>query len=71
MSAFTTAKALRLLVMGRVTVCCGERGLEATVEGDSGAWHVYREPGRWRCTCPSWRPCSHVEAVARVTGRLA
>lgn len=69
MSSFTTAKALRLLVMGRVTVFCSERGTEATVEGDSGTWRVYRAPGRWRCTCPSRRPCSHVEAVERVTGR--
>ena len=69
MSAFTTAKALRLLVTARVTVRCGERGLEANVEGDSGVWTLYRERERWRCTCPSRRRCSHVEAVERVTER--
>ena len=69
MSAFTTGKALRLLVSGRVTVRYGEHGIEATVVGDTGTWSLYREPEGWRCSCPSRRRCSHVEAVERVTDR--
>lgn len=69
MSAFTTSKALRLLVMGRVTVRCASNSIEAVVEGDTGTWKLYREADRWPCTCPSRRPCSHLEAVERVAER--
>jgi hypothetical protein len=69
MSAFTTGKALRLLLMGGVVVRCSERGIEAIVQGDTREWQLYRERGGWRCTCPSRRRCSHIEAVERVTGR--
>ena len=58
-----------LLVMGRVVVGCGEHGLVATVEGDTGTWRVRGGPGRWSCSCPSRRRCSHIEAAERVTGR--
>ena len=62
------AKAERLLLAGRLLVFCGERGVAATVTGDSGTWRLFRESGRWRCTCPSRKRCSHVVAMERVTG---
>ena len=61
------AKAERLLLAGDVTVFCSERGLAATVKGDTGTWRLFREPERWRCTCPSRKRCAHIEAVERVT----
>jgi hypothetical protein len=66
-SAFIKQKAARLLTEARVWISCGERGIEAVVQGDTGTWNLYRAPDRWRCGCPSRRRCSHVEAVERVT----
>jgi hypothetical protein len=65
-SSFTTAKALRLLIGGRAIVACGQRGIEARVRGDHDTYRLFLEPQGWRCTCPSWKRCSHVEAVERV-----
>ena len=67
MSAYLDAKAARYLTSGRVVVTCGEGEIAATVRGDTGTWRLFREPDRWRCTCPAWRRCSHLEAVERVT----
>lgn len=67
MSAAVQAKGERYLLERRVEITCSERGIEAKVEGDTGTWTLYREPHRWRCTCPSWKRCSHLEAVERVT----
>lgn len=69
MTDYTEAKAKRLLDEGRVVVFCGENGIAARVQGDHGLYLLFWEPeaGRWRCSCPSWRRCAHVEAVSRVT----
>jgi hypothetical protein len=61
-------KAGRLLLAGALSVFCTGRRLAATVTGDTGTWHVVREPGRWRGTCLSRRRCSHIAAMERVTG---
>jgi hypothetical protein len=61
-TAYTRAKADRLLVGGRVFIYCGEDGITARVQGDHGLYLLFREAGRWRCTCASWRRCAHVEA---------
>ncbi|MET0937811.1 MAG: hypothetical protein ABWY51_01140 [Gaiellaceae bacterium] len=58
-----------MLIQGRVVISCGKNGLEAGVEGDHATYRLFREPGRWRCTCASWNGCSHVAAVELVTGR--
>lgn len=64
------AKAHRLLASGCVAVVhADERSLVAEVEGDHGRYLVVVEDGRPRCTCPSWRPCSHALAVELVAGR--
>ena len=67
MSAFLEAKAARYLTSGCVAVTCADSTIGATVKGDTGTWRLFREPDRWRCTCPSWKRCSHLEAVERVT----
>lgn len=56
-------KAERLLVTGALTVTVEE----ATVRGDHGTYTVWRDPDRWRCSCPARKKCSHIEAVERVT----
>ena len=61
------AKAERLLLAGDVIVFRSERGLAATVEGDTGTWRLFREADRWRCCCPARVKCSHVVAFERVT----
>ena len=60
-------KAERLLVTRAVTVRCANDRLYATVVGDHDEYRLVREAGRWRCTCPSRKKCSHIEAVERVT----
>jgi hypothetical protein len=56
-------KAERLLLEGRVTI----PAYSASVRGDHDTHSVFREGSRWRCTCPSRKKCSHIEAVERVT----
>ena len=58
-----TEKAERLLLEGRVTI----PAYSAVVRGDTDIHSVFREGGRWRCTCPARKRCSHIEAVERVT----
>ena len=65
--AYTRDKASRLLVEGKVVVYCGEDRIAARVEGDHGEYLLFREPDRWRCTCPARVPCAHIEPVERVT----
>ena len=67
MSALTATKAARYLLAGSVEITCAEGAVEATVRGDTGTWRLFREPDRWRCSCPAWRRCSHLEAVEKVT----
>jgi hypothetical protein len=66
-------KAQRLLATGRVHVRHrDEARVAAMVEGDSGRWVVVCDPeGRCVCSCPSFRSCSHVEAVRRITEAAA
>ena len=61
-----TEKAERLLLQGHVTVRV-IRGETVLVKGDHDTYSVVRERDRWRCTCPSRKRCSHIEAVERVT----
>jgi hypothetical protein len=62
-------KAARLLTEGRVHVRHrDEVRIAALVDGDTGRWVVVCDPeGRWACSCPAFRACSHAEAVRRVT----
>lgn len=64
-------KARRLLVEGRLVVGRVDRSeIEASCRGDSGA--VYRlgfASGRWFCTCPAFRECSHLKCLWLVTIR--
>lgn len=57
-------KAERLLTSGALTVAF----TEARVKGDHGTYHVVYRQGRWWCSCPARKKCSHIEAVERVTG---
>jgi hypothetical protein len=60
-----TEKADRLLLTGSVSI---PAVTTATVRGDHGEHLLYRvDTGRWRCTCPARKRCSHIEAVERVT----
>ncbi|MDP9335242.1 MAG: hypothetical protein M3Q30_18320 [Actinomycetota bacterium] len=61
------AKALRLLVEGRVRVLSLDQGrLRAVVRGDAAEYRVSFDRGNgWHCHCPSPR-CSHARAVAMV-----
>lgn len=62
------AKAARLLTAGNVHLVTVRPGVVvARVFGDSGVWDVALRDGRWSCTCPAVRHCSHLEAVALVT----
>lgn len=67
------AKAVRLLVTGAVHVRHRDDvRIAAVVDGDTGRWVVVCDPeGRWVCSCPAFRSCSHVEAVRRVTEAVA
>ena len=58
-------KAERLLLERRVTI---SDAAVVTVRGDHDIYRLFREAGRWRCTCPARKKCSHIEAVERVTG---
>jgi uncharacterized Zn finger protein len=66
-------KAGRLLTEGRVHVRRrDEVRIAAVVEGDTNRWVVVCDAeGRWACSCPSFRTCSHVEAVRRITEAVA
>jgi hypothetical protein len=66
-------KAARLLTEGRVHVRHrDEVRIAAVVDGDTGRWIVVCDPeARWVCSCPSFRACSHVEAVRRITEAVA
>lgn len=70
MSGFVRAKAGRLLCDGRVTICCLDGELVASVRGDTGVYTVALDRrGRAFCDCPSWRRvCSHALAVSLVLG---
>jgi hypothetical protein len=63
------AKALRLLVSGRVKIVdkSGDH-VAAEVLGDSRVWRVsHADDGHgWACSCPARRYCSHRIAVAMV-----
>ena len=60
----TTEKAERLLLEGHVTIPTNT----ATVKGDHDEYLLYLlDNGRWICTCPARKKCSHIEAVERVT----
>jgi len=61
------AKATRLLVTGAVCIVQAD-GLtvSAVVQGDTGAWDVEYEDGHWACSCPAYKPCSHIRAVELV-----
>lgn len=65
------AKALRLLVEGRVairSVHMDEAVIHAYVRGDSGRTRFVRyHVGRWSCPCPARGDCSHIKAVQLVT----
>jgi hypothetical protein len=62
-------KAERLLVSGRVFIRrVNANEVVAAVRGGSG--ELYETGfirGRWRCSCPSVGPCSHLLAVQRVS----
>lgn len=60
------AKADRLLVSGAVKVVHLDEGTaRATVRGDHDLYEVEHQ-GRWRCSCPSFGPCSHAIAASKV-----
>jgi hypothetical protein len=62
-------KARRLLVSARLTVSCGEDGIEAQVVGDHAVYRLLLTESGWRCPCPSRvTNCAHVLAVEAVTG---
>jgi hypothetical protein len=65
------AKADRLLTTGAVTVIevrSDSGGARARVAGDHDRYNVTFD-GRWRCSCPSFGPCSHGIAAAKVVHR--
>lgn len=61
-------KAKRLLVESRVIIRrCDDRGVLASVRGDSGAIRtVVYEHGQWSCDCEARGRCSHILATASV-----
>jgi hypothetical protein len=63
-------KAARLLSEGRVTVLGhGGQVTSAVVTTDVATYRVTCQGSRWHCSgCPPERGCSHVLAVAMVTG---
>jgi uncharacterized Zn finger protein len=71
----SAAKALRLLIEGRVRIRIVNAGkVRADVRGDSGTVHrVGYAGGTWTCSCevPAHRPCSHRRAVWLVVARDA
>lgn len=68
LSAELEAKVCRLLSTGQVHIrWVSPENICATVQGDSGIYEVCLHNGRWRCSCPAWHGCSHLEAVTRVT----
>ena len=61
------AKAERLLAEGRVRVDLASGSTaHVSVRGDSATYVVVRGRGGWRCTCPAWGRCSHLEAAMLV-----
>jgi hypothetical protein len=66
-SAYVEGKAQRLLRDGQVLVFCTENGIQARVRGDHDAYVLFLGKRGWRCTCASWKPCSHLLAVSLVT----
>jgi hypothetical protein len=61
-------KAKRLRDSMRVTIGCGDDGLEAVVIGDHDLYRLTVEADGWRCPCPArMRDCAHVLAVKAVT----
>jgi hypothetical protein len=61
------AKTERLLVSGRVRIrTANVMGVHALVEGDHGTHEVRFDGELWRCSCPSYHPCSHMAAVRLV-----
>jgi uncharacterized Zn finger protein len=62
------AKAIRLLVQGRVSIIrADEHGIDALVKGDTAAFYRVSFRGRWTCNCDALSRCSHALAVQRVT----
>jgi hypothetical protein len=58
-----------LLCASSITVWCSELGIQATVAGDHGTYHLRVWPDRWSCPCPArTKSCAHVLAVEAVTG---
>ncbi len=67
-SATVAAKAARLLTDHRVFVRIAmPNHVVATIRGDHGIHSVDLTNGRWSCSCPCRRSCSHLEAVMFVT----
>jgi hypothetical protein len=64
----TRGKARWLLVANAVNVrlVTADR-IVAFVRGEHGTYGVELSPDGWHCGCPSFRPCSHIEAVKLVT----
>jgi uncharacterized Zn finger protein len=65
-------KAARLLSSGCVHVqrADGAR-VAAIVQGDTGRWIVAGDgEGRWACSCPAWKGCSHIAAAELVTTQV-
>lgn len=64
------AKALRLLLEGRVTVLSVSRNpgrVFAEVRGDRGVYHCGFRHEDWWCHCDNLRTCSHILALQMVT----
>ena len=65
-------KAARLLVSGSVRVLYAHgREVRVLVQGDHDTYIVEHLAGRWLCSCPSYRACSHRIAAELVTAPVA
>lgn len=64
-------KAARLRSEAKVQIkWATDQLVVAAVRGDSGVWDIrWTSLQGWHCTCPAYRRCSHIEAVASVTMR--
>jgi uncharacterized Zn finger protein len=72
MTTATEEKPGRLLTTGAVQITFAtDQIVSARVRGDSGPIYDVRwsRMAGWDCTCPAYRSCTHIEAVAQVTTR--
>jgi hypothetical protein len=61
-------KRNRLLTEHRVYIrLCQPEHVLASVRGDTSVHDIDLTAGRWSCSCPAMRTCSHLEAVFAVT----